>query len=56
MTDEQKLKRIKAQIHRLRESADRLEAFTALLIDGAAVRDECTFAKQVIYAIEQLAL
>lgn len=45
---------IKAKIKRLRESVERLEAFTALQIDRDAVRHELVFVRQMEYAIGKL--
>ena len=46
--------RIKAQVRRMRESVERIEAFTALHTDSKAVRDELEFIAQVVAGLERL--
>lgn len=47
-------KRIKMQIHRLRESVEHLESYTALQVDHQAVIDELEFLNQAAYGLRVL--
>jgi hypothetical protein len=46
--------RIKAQVRRMREAVERVEAFTALHTDGKAVSDELVFLEQTIHGLKAL--
>lgn len=56
MTKEERQTRLSIQVKRLRDAADRLDAFVSLDIREVAIREETTFIEQVAYAIRHLAL
>ena len=50
----EQLKRIKAQINRLRESVERMASFSAVQLDSRLLRKEYEFAEQVVDALQTL--